>query len=206
LLILTGIPERIPQFVLSFFGFKHPVVTRYYTVEYDTSANRTKEDSGSRTSDLAISDIRVKPLSQAPAGSQPRAPKANIYQYIEQAYYSNDLERLFEATRSAAAGAARAATHCGGPGSERRAGVKRTKNGQSSRADGGSMGPNALDRENGAVQSSVRSRHISRGRCCVRLLWQCRQNSGLLVHRTPLRGGWNCPRSLVLPVCRGLLG
>jgi hypothetical protein len=31
--------------------------------------------SESRTSDLAISDNRVKPLSQAPAGSRPRAPE-----------------------------------------------------------------------------------------------------------------------------------
>ncbi len=91
----------------------------------------------------------------------------------------------------------------------RRAGLgvlKRTNNGQSSRADGGTMGSNALNRENGAVQNSVRSHHISHARCCVPQLWQCHQNSGSPEHRTPLPGGWDCPRALVLPVCRELLG
>ena len=84
--------------------------------------------------------------------------------------------------------------------------LKRTKNGHSSRADGVSIGPSALDRENGAVQTCVRSGQISRGRLSVPRQWQCHQNTGSRVHRTPLRGGWDCPRSLVLPVCRGLLG
>ena len=45
--------------------------------------------------------------------------------------------------------------------------LKRRENGSHARADGGSMGPSTLDRENGDVQSSVRSRRISRGRHCV---------------------------------------
>ena len=41
--------------------------------------------------------------------------------------------------------------------------LKRTKNGHSARADAVSMGPSALDQENGAVQTCVRSDQISRG-------------------------------------------
>ena len=88
----------------------------------------------------------------------------------------------------------------------RRRASARTKNGQSSRADGGSMGRNALDRENRDASTCVRSRQISRGRLSVPRQWQCHQNTGSRVHRTPLRRGWDCPRSLVLPVCHGLLG
>ncbi len=100
----------------------------------------------------------------------------------------------------------RAWTPRGGRRRQRAGRAERTKNGQSSRADGVSMGPSALDRKNGAVQSSVRSCHISRGRRRVPRQWQCRQNSGSPVHRTPLCGGWDCPRSPVSPTCRGLLG
>ena len=59
----------------------------------------------------------------------------------------------------------------------RRRGSARTKNGQSSRADGGSMGPNALDRENRDAQTCVRSGQISPGRRCVPRQWQCHQKS-----------------------------
>jgi hypothetical protein len=54
--------------------------------------------------------------------------------------------------------------------------AERTKNGQSSRADGGSTGPNALDRENWDAQTCMRSGQISRGRLSVPRLWQCHQN------------------------------
>ena len=84
--------------------------------------------------------------------------------------------------------------------------LKRTKNGHSARADAVSMGPSALDQENGAVQTCVRSGQISRGRLSVPPQWQCHRNTGSRVHRTRLRGGWDCPRSLSAAACRGLLG
>ena len=84
--------------------------------------------------------------------------------------------------------------------------LKRTENGHSARADAVSMGPSALYRENGAVQTCVRSGQISRGRLSVPRQWQCHQNTGSRVHRTRLRGGWDCPRSLAAAACRGLLG
>ena len=66
--------------------------------------------------------------------------KAKGVLYVEQ---SNRIwSALSEATRAAGRAAA-------GAGRAERA--ERTKNGQRSRADGGSMGPNALDRENGAA-------------------------------------------------------
>ena len=68
------------------------------------------------------------------------------------------------------------------------------------------MGRNALDRESRDAQTCVRSGQISRGRLSVPRQWQCHQNTGSRVRPTPLRGGWDCPRSLVLRVCRGLLG
>jgi hypothetical protein len=72
-------------------------------------------------------------------GSQPRAAKIEVYVFAVKFEQANGQELPAEAT-----------TH----ESSRRAGLgvlKRTKNSQSSRADGGSMGPSALDRENGAV-------------------------------------------------------
>ena len=77
------------------------------------------------------------------------------------------------------------------------ASAKRAKNGHRSRADGVSIGPSVINRKNGANLNSVCSCQISRCRCCVPRLRQCRQNTGSRVHRTPLRGGWDCPRSLV---------
>jgi hypothetical protein len=82
----------------------------------------------------------------------------------------------------------------------------RTKNGQSSRADGGSMGPNALDQENRDAQTCVRSGQISPGRRCVPRQWQCHQNTRSRVHRTLSVGGWDCPRSLAVVACRSLFG
>ena len=70
------------------------------------------------------------------------------------------------------------------------------KNGHSAHADAGSIGPGALDRENGAVQSAVRSHKISRCRCCVPWLWRGWQNTGSHVRRTPPRDSWGGPRSL----------
>ena len=70
------------------------------------------------------------------------------------------------------------------------------QNGHSARADAGSIGPGALDRENGTVQSAVCSHKISRCRRCVPLLWQGRQNTGSDVRRTPLRDGWGGACSL----------
>ncbi len=52
---------------------------------------------------------------------------------------------------------------------------KPTKNGRRSRADGVSMGPSALNRKNGAVQSSVRSRNSTRALCFVPPRRQCAQ-------------------------------
>ena len=83
--------------------------------------------------------------------------------------------------------------------------LKRTKNGHSARADAVSMGPSALDQESGIVQTCVQSGQISRGRICVPRQWQCHQNTGSRVHRTPLSGGWDCLRSLGVAACRGLL-
>jgi hypothetical protein len=84
--------------------------------------------------------------------------------------------------------------------------LKRTKNGQSARADGGSMGPSALDRKSGDAQTRVRSGQISRGRLRVPRQWQCHRNTVRRVHRTPLGGGWDRPFSLSVAGCRGLLG
>ena len=70
------------------------------------------------------------------------------------------------------------------------------ENGHSARADAGRIGPSALDRENGAVQSAVRSHKSSRCQCCVPQLWQGRQHIGSDVRRTPLRDGWGNARSL----------
>jgi hypothetical protein len=67
--------------------------------------------------------------------------------------------------------------------------AEHTKNGQGTHADGGSMAPSGLDRENGGDQSSVRSRQISRGRLAVPRQWQYCQNTGTPVHQTPLCGG-----------------
>ena len=68
------------------------------------------------------------------------------------------------------------------------------------------MGPSALDREIGAPQSCVRGRQISRGRRCVPRQWQCRETAVRHVRRTPLGGGWNCPRSLAVAGCSAPLG
>jgi hypothetical protein len=68
------------------------------------------------------------------------------------------------------------------------------------------MVPNALDRENWDAYTCVRRGQISRGHLSVPWLWQCHQNTGSCVHRTPLRGGWDCPRSLAVVACRVLLG
>jgi len=67
------------------------------------------------------------------------------------------------------------------------------------------MGLSALDQENGTVQTCVRSGQIGRGRLPVPRQRQCHQNTGSAVHRTGLRCGWHCPRSLVAAACRGLL-
>eukprot|EP01044_Picomonas_judraskeda_P001078 COSAG03_NODE_57_length_15795_cov_83.762784_15_plen_209_part_00 len=88
----------------------------------------------------------------------------------------------------------------------RRRGSARTKNGHSARADAVSMGPNALDQENRDAQTCVRSGQISPGRRCVPRQWQCHQNIRSRVHRTPLRRGWDCPRSLAVVACRSLFG
>ena len=84
--------------------------------------------------------------------------------------------------------------------------LKRTENGHSARADAVSMGPSALDQENGAAQTCVRSGQINRIQLSVPRQWQCHQNTGSPGHRTPLRGGWDCPRSLTAAACRSLLG
>jgi hypothetical protein len=60
------------------------------------------------------------------------------------------------------------------------------------------MGPSALDREIGATWSCVPGRQISHGLRCVPRQWQCRENAGPRVHRTPLGAGWDWPRSLVV--------
>jgi len=53
-----------------------------------------------------------------------------------------------------------------------RANTETHRNGRSARADDASMFPSTLDRENGGVQSSVRSFQISRGRLSVPRQWQ----------------------------------
>jgi hypothetical protein len=135
-------------------------------------------------------------LSQAPEASKPRALHRTIYQPRQHFEQANDL--------------AWSGRHCvqttPRDGLRRRFGrAERTKNGQSSRADDGSGGPNALDRENMNAQICVRSGQISRGRLCVPRQWQCHQNTGSRVRRTPPHGSWDCKRSLAAAACRGLL-
>ena len=85
------------------------------------------------------------PGSQAPAGSQPRAPKKRIYQHV---LHLTIEESFFNLFLIVIPGALYSRARCRAVG----LGVlKRTKNGQRSRADGGSIDPNALDRENGAA-------------------------------------------------------
>ena len=78
-------------------------------------------------------------------------------------------------------------------------------NGQSAHADGGSVGPSALDREIGATRSCVPGRQISRGLRRVPRQWQCREIAGPRVHRTPLGADWDWPRSLAEAACWRLL-
>ena len=70
------------------------------------------------------------------------------------------------------------------------------KNGHSAHADAGSIGPGALDRENGTVQSAVCNHKISHCRRCVPQLWQGWQNTGSDVRRAPLHDGWGGACSL----------
>ena len=109
-------------------------------------------------------------------------------------------------TSTAAARGAAAICRARAPRAGRDGRAETHKNGHSARADEASILLSALDRENEFEQSSVRSRQISRGRLYVLRLWQYRQNHGTPVQQTALYGGWDCPRSLLLPVCRGLLG
>ena len=75
------------------------------------------------------------------------------------------------------------------------------KNGQSTHADGGSMGPSALDQEIGTTWSCVPGRQISRGLRSMPRQWQCREIAGPRVHRTPLGAGWDWPPSLAVAAC-----
>lgn len=97
-------------------------------------------------------------------------------------------------TAHAGVNAARGATACDDG--------TRTKNGQISHADGMSIRPNALDRENGATQSSVRNHQASRGLRCVP------RRSGSAANTLQVHLGLrsvaapNCPAPL--PVAAGL--
>ena len=82
---------------------------------------------------------------------------------------------------------------------------KRRENGRDARADGRSMGPSTLDRENGDVQSSVRSRRVSRGRRCVPRPWHCLEIAGPRVPGTRLAAGWDWLCSLAVAACWQLL-
>ena len=137
--------------------------------------------------------------------SNPRAPAvvygarlrvtAGVFMIHQCGFLSNSIQTSQHARgRMANACSARAA-----PRAARRARagacwlsvLKRRENGSHARADGGSMGPSTLDRENGGVQSSVRSRHFSRGRHCVPRSWQCLELDGPRVLVTPLAAGWD---------------
>eukprot|EP01043_Picozoa_sp_COSAG02_P011945 COSAG02_NODE_449_length_22094_cov_4.917027_13_plen_207_part_00 len=64
--------------IMLLLGCSH-VVERNFLTLCVHRIYRSRE-SESRTSDLAISNNPVKPLSQAPAGSQPREPKTQIFE------------------------------------------------------------------------------------------------------------------------------
>ena len=116
---------------------------------------------GTRTPALWVQPARLTQVSQAPRKPATRGKNANTLTSIISIVYE-------QANDQRASTICRAASR-GGAGLDV---LKGTKNGQSSRADGGSMGPNALDQENGIVLTSVRSHHISRGRHCVPRLWK----------------------------------
>ena len=146
-----------------------------------------------------VSSARAGQTTEPSAGRKPATPAKR--QDMNASNHCRQIgcdQRPAEATVAAGGAAERS-------GNARRASA-RTKNGQSSRADGGSMGPNALDRENRDAYTCVRSGQSSPGRRCVPRQWQCGQNAGSPMHRTPLRRGWDCPRSLAAAACRGLLG
>ena len=73
--------------------------------------------------------------------------------------------------------------------------LKRRKNGQSSRADVRSIGPSALDREIGAVQSCALSHWISHGLRGVPQVWQCHENTSSRTHRPLSMVAQDRPRS-----------
>ena len=75
------------------------------------------------------------------------------------------------------------------------------KNEQRTHADGGSMGPSALDREIGTTRSCVLGCQISHGLRSMPRQWQCREIAGPRVHRTPLGAGWDWPPSLAVAGC-----
>ena len=100
---------------------------------------RYHRSTGSRTSDLSISDNRVKPLSQAPAGSSHARHRLKYIMFN----YGLNRQMIWAPCERAT----------------RAAGRRRRQAGRAER-------------------------------------------KGVVA----LRSGWDCPRSLVLPVCRGLLG
>ena len=103
------------------------------------------------------------------------------------------------ANACSSAGAARAAARAGS--SCWLSAPKRRENGRDARADGRSMGPSTLDRENGDVQSSVRSRRVSRGRRCVPRPWHCLEIAGPRVPGTRLAAGWDWLWRLAVAAC-----
>ena len=167
-------------------GVRHP----------NASAPRlsTRVDAGIRTPVSRLSARGSFQTTEPSAGRKLAARAKRAIYERQQSLQANDLERAERRRRR------RRAIR------RRRRGSARTKNGQSSHADGGSMGPNALDRENRDAQTCVRSGQISPGRRCLPRQWQCHQNTRSRVHRTPLRRGWDCPRSLAVVACRSLLG
>eukprot|EP01044_Picomonas_judraskeda_P007287 COSAG03_NODE_776_length_5903_cov_20.293763_4_plen_181_part_00 len=143
------------------------------------------------------SGLRISSQSQAPAASMYTSGKV---EYMEVILWSGRDEWGAKRRRRRRRRAIASACSDGCLGA-----LKRTKTGQSTHADGGSMGPSALDREIGATRSSVPGRQISRGLRCVPRQWQCREIAGPRVHRTPLGAGWGWPRSLAGAACWQLL-